>query len=120
MEISSNPLCKIYLIDSMSRKKIAIASGVMLSLLILPSASSLAFAEYIPLDGQTGLDDIMKIQEDRIKAVQDNPGAGSGTPIFAADGVFGAAVLSTVVFGGVAAAFFVRGTKGKYATMGRG
>jgi hypothetical protein len=88
--------------------------------LILPSVSNLAFAQYLPLDGQTGLGDIIKIQEARIKAVQDNPGAGSGTPMFAADGVLGATVLSTAVFGGIAAAFFVRGTKGKYAAMGRG
>ena len=50
----------------------------------------------------------------------ENPNTGSGTPMFAVDGALGAIVLSTGVFGGVAASFFVRGRKGKYAAMGRG
>ena len=49
-----------------------------------------------------------------------NPGTGSGTPMFALDGVAGALALTTGIFGGIAAAFFVRGRKGKYAAMGRG
>ncbi len=119
MKISSKPLCKIYVIYSMSRKKISIA-GVILSFLILPSASSLAFAQYMPLEGETGLGEIIDLYEDRIDLVRENPGKGSGTPIFAAEGTLGAILLSTGIFGGVAAAFFVKGRKGKYAAMGRG
>jgi len=49
------------------------------------------------------------------------PGAtGSGTPVFAADGVLGASLISGGIFGGIAATFFIRGRKGKYAAMGRG
>lgn len=103
----------------MSRKKI-IMTGVMLSILILPSVSSLAFAQYIPSSGNTGLEDYIKLSEDRVRIASENPSTGSGTPMFAADGVIGALVLSTGVFGGIAAAFFVRGRKGKYAAMGRG
>ena len=40
--------------------------------------------------------------------------------MFALDGVLGAFVISTVMFGGIATAFFVKGRKGKYAAMGRG
>ena len=103
----------------MSGKKI-IMTGVMLSVLILPSVSSLAFAQYIPSSGNTGLEDYLKLSEDRVKLANENPSTGSGTPMFAADGILGALILSTGVFGGIAAAFFVRGRKGKYAAMGRG
>lgn len=103
----------------MSGKKI-IMTGVMLSILILPSVSSLAFAQYIPSSGNTGLEDYIKLSEERVRIASENPSTGSGTPMFAADGVLGALILSTGVFGGIATAFFVRGRKGKYAAMGRG
>ena len=96
-----------------------ITSGIMLSLLLLPSLGNFAFAQYLP--GQTtGLDDYIKIQEERVRVAGENPGTGSGTPMFAADGIVGAALLSTGVFGGIAAGFFVLGRKGKYAAIGRG
>jgi len=118
--ISSNALCKIHVINSMTGKKTIIMTGVMLSLLILPSVSSLAFAQYLPTSGTTGLDDILDLQQERVRIAQENPGTGSGTPMFALEGVFGALVLSTGIFGGIASAFFVMGRKGKYAPMGRG
>lgn len=104
----------------MSGKKIIIATGVMLSILILPSVSSLAYAQYLPTSGQTGLDDYLKLSQERVRMASENPHTGSGTPMFALDGVLGALVLSTGVFGGIATTFFVRGRKGKYAAMGRG
>lgn len=104
----------------MSGKKTIIATGAMLSILILSSVSSLAYAQYVPTQGQTGLDDYLKLSKERVRIASDNPHAGSGTPMFALDGVLGALVLSTGVFGGIAAAFFVKGSKGKYAAMGRG
>ena len=88
--------------------------------MILPSVSSLGFAQYLPSSGQTGLEDYIKLLEDRVRIANENPSTGSGTPMFAADGVLGALVLSTGVFGGIATAFFVRGRNGKYAAMGRG
>lgn len=97
-----------------------IAAGVMLSILILPSVDNLVFAQYLPIQGQTGLGDYIRLSEERVRIANENPGTGSGTPMFAVDGVFGALVLSTGIFGGIAVAFFVRGTKGKYAAIGRG
>ena len=104
----------------MSGKKIIIATGVMLSILILPSVSSLAYAQYLPTSGQTGLDEYLKLSQERVRMANENPQTGSGTPMFVLDGVLGALVLSTGVFGGIATTFFVRGRKGKYAAMGRG
>jgi len=104
----------------MSRKKITIAAGVMLSILILPSVSSQAFAQYPPPQGQTGLDDYIKLLEERVRIANESPDKGAGTPVFAADGMIGAFVLSAGVFGGISTAFFVMGRKGKYAAIGRG
>jgi len=104
----------------MTRKKIAIVTGVMFSILILPSVSGIAFAQYITTDGQTGLDDYLQLAQDRVTIANDNPKAGSGTPMFAADGVLGALILSTGIFGGVAGTFFIRSRHGKYAAIGRG
>ena len=103
----------------MNGKKIII-TGVILSILILPSVSTFAFAQYLPSSGHTGLEDYLKLSEDRVRMANENPGTGSGTPMFAADGVLGALLLSTGMFGGIAASFFVRGIKGRYAAMGRG
>lgn len=104
----------------MNEKKKIIAAGVMLSLLILPSASSMAFAQYMPSKMQTGLDEYVALAKDRVTIAKENPSTGSGTPLFEADGVLGAMLLSSGVFGGIATAFFVRGRQGKYAEMGRG
>ena len=104
----------------MSRKNIVLVAGVMLSILILPSVSNLAFAQYLPSKGQTGFNDYITLAEKRVTIASENPSTGSGTPMFAADGVLGALLLSTGVFGGIATAFFVRGRKGKYAQIGRG
>ena len=103
----------------MTRKKLAIA-GVMFSILILPSVSNVAFAQYITTDGQTGLGDYLQLAQDKVSLANDNPNEGSGTPMFAADGVLGALILSTGVFGGVAVTFFIKSRQGKYAAIGRG
>ncbi len=104
----------------MTGKKIIIATGILFSILILPSVSNVAFAQYLNQNGQTGLDDILQLAQDRVVLANDNPKAGSGTPMFAADGVLGALILSTGIFGGIAASFFIRSRQGKYAAMGRG
>lgn len=104
----------------MIEKKIVMVTGVMLSILILPSVSSIAFAQYLTTDGQTGLDDYLQLAQDRVTIANDNPKAGSGTPMFAADGVLGALILSTGIFGGIAGTFFIRSRQGKYAAIGRG
>ena len=40
--------------------------------------------------------------------------------MFAADGVIGALMLSTGVFGGIALTFFAKSRQGKYTAIGRG
>ena len=84
------------------------------------SSAILAFAQYMPTQGQTGFDDYLKLSEERVRMANENPRLGSGTPIFALEGVLGSLVLSIGIFGGIASAFFIKGRKGKYAAMGRG
>jgi len=85
-----------------------------------------AFAQYmgnVGDQGQTGaytLEEALEIQRRRIEAAEANPASGSGTPYLDASGVVGASIIAGAVFGGVAAAFFIRGRSGKYAAMGRG
>ncbi len=104
----------------MTRKKTMIVTGVIFTILILPSVSSVTFAQYLTQDGKTGLDDLLQLAQDKVALANDNPNAGSGTPMFAADGVLGALLLSTGIFGGIAATFFIRSRQGKYAALGRG
>ena len=104
----------------MDGKRTTITAGVMLSVLILSSVNSLAYAQYIPSSGHTGLDDHLKLSKERVEMARENPHAGSGTPMFALDGIIGALALTTGVFGVIATSFFVRGRNGKYAAMGRG
>ena len=89
-------------------------------------ASSIAFAQYMGNVGQSGetgtytLEEALELQKRRVDAAKANPASGSGTPYLDAAGVGGAAVVSAAVFGGISAAFFIKGRSGKYAAMGRG
>ena len=88
--------------------------------------NTVAFAQYmgnVGSQGETGkytLEEALELQRRRIESVEANPEAGSGTPVMSADGVFGAAAISALVFGGIAGALFLKGRQGKYAAMGRG
>lgn len=88
--------------------------------------NTVAFAQYmgnVGSAGETGtytLEEALELQRRRIESANANPGAGSGTPVLSADGVFGAAAISAAIFGGMAGALFLRGRSGKYAAMGRG
>lgn len=89
-------------------------------------ASSVAFAQYmgnVGSQGETGqntLEETLLLAQRRIEAAESNPSSGSGTPYLDANGVVGASIIAGAVFGGIAAAFFVRARSGKYAAMGRG
>ena len=92
----------------------------MFSLLIFPSVGNVAFAQYITAEKQTGLNDFLQLAKDKVVIANENPKSGSGTPLFAADGVLGALILSTGIFGGISATFFIKSRQGKYAAAGRG
>ncbi len=110
----------------MNTKILLAASLIAVFTIGLSAQSSVAFAQYmgnVGSEGQTGsytLEEALEIQTRRVASADANPAAGSGTPYISADGVVGAAVIAGTVFGGIAAAFFIRGRSGKYAAMGRG
>lgn len=86
-----------------------------------------AFAQYMGnVDEETGstgaftLEETLKLARDRVEFAEKYPATGSGTPYLAADGVLGASAISAAIFGGIAAAFFIRARSGRYAAQGRG
>jgi len=107
-------------------KKILLASLLAVYIIGYYGATSVAFAQYmgnVGQQGQTGsgtLEENLELARRRIEAAQANPASGSGTPYLDANGVVGASVIAGAVFGGIAAAFFIRSRSGKYAAMGRG
>ena len=108
-------------------KKILFATG-LLAVFVLGyyGANSIAFAQYMGNVGDAGetgsytLEENLELARRRIEAAEANPASGSGTPYLDASGVVGASIIAGAVFGGIAAAFFVRSRSGKYAAMGRG
>ena len=100
--------------------------GIILSLLIIPTATSVAYAQYLGNVGEDGsigsgtLEQALKLANEKVVYAEKWKGAGSGTPYFAADGVIGASLISAAVFGGVAASFVIKGRHGKYAAPGMG
>ncbi len=99
------------------QKNYAIIVGIFLTA-VLGIIAQPAFAEYNDLD--KGLYQQMEKSGDKVVIATKEGATGSGVPVFAADGVLGASLLSGGIFGGTAAMFFIRGRKGKYAAMGRG
>ena len=110
----------------MNTKVLLAASLVAVFVIGIYGTYAVAFAQYmgnVGSEGQTGsytLEEALEIQRRRVAAAEANPASGSGTPYLDAGGVVGASIIAGAVFGGIAAAFFIRGRSGKYAAMGRG
>ena len=100
--------------------------GISVVLIVTMPYASHAYAQYLGNVGNLGetgvntLEETLKIARDRVLLAQDNPSTGSGTPYFAADGIFGAMGISAGIFGGISFAFFIKGRHGRYAAPGRG
>lgn len=107
-------------------KKLLMASLLAVYIIGYYGMTSVAFAQYmgnVGESGQTGkgtLEENLELARRKIEAAQANPASGSGTPYLDANGVVGASIIAGAVFGGIAAAFFIRSRSGKYAAMGRG
>lgn len=102
------------------------AAIVAVAVLSLGMMAEQAFAQYMgnvkegEKVGAETLEETLKLQRERVEVAKANPATGSGTPYLAADGVLGASAIAAAVFGGIAAAFFIRGRSGRYAAPGRG
>ena len=98
-------------------KSYVIFTGVFLTVMAVTLIQP-TFAEYNDLD--KGLYKQMEQSKAKVDIATKIGAEGSGTPVFDADGILGASILSGGIFGGIAATLFIRGRKGKYAAMGRG
>lgn len=98
-------------------KSYVIFTGVFLTVMAVTLTQPI-FAEYNDLD--KGLYKQMEQSKAKVDIATKIGAEGSGTPVFDADGILGASILSGGIFGGIAATLFIRGRKGKYAAMGRG
>ncbi len=102
------------------------ASILAIAAISVSMMTSLAAAQYMGSVSETGktgkntLEETLKLAKARVDYAKANPSTGSGTPYLAADGVLGASAISAAVFGGIAAAFFIKGKSGRYAAQGRG
>jgi len=107
-------------------KTLLVASLLAVYIIGYYGMTSVAFAQYMGNVGDQGelgkytLEENLELARRRIEAAQANPASGSGTPYLGASGVVGASIIAGAVFGGIAAAFFIRSRSGKYAAMGRG
>ena len=101
-------------------------TSIMIALIFVPVFGTFAYAQYmgnVGEGGQTGqntLEETLELARRRIEAAEANPASGSGTPYLDANGVVGASIITGAIFGGIAAAFFIRSRQGKYAAQGRG
>ena len=106
--------------------KTLFASILAISVVGFYGTAGFAFAQYmgnVGDQGQTGiytLEEALALQRARVESANANPAAGSGTPVLGADGIFGAAAITAIIFGSVSGALFLKSKKGKYAAMGRG
>ena len=100
------------------QKKVNIIAGIFLTALMVTLVQPV-FAQY-DVANKNSLYDWLEDPSNKKMIATQSDAFGSGTPYFAADGILGASILSVGIFGGIAALFFIRGTKGKYAAMGRG
>lgn len=107
-------------------KKILLASLFAVYVIGYLGMTGMAYAQYlgnVGQEGQTGagtLEENLELAKRKVQAAEANPASGSGTPYLDASGVVGASVISGAIFGGIAAAFFIRARHGKYAAQGRG
>lgn len=107
-------------------KRTAILYWVFITVLLLPTITAIAYAQYlgnVGEEGETGsgtLEENLELARRRVEAAQANPASGSGTPYLDAGGVVGASIIAGAVFGGIAAAFFFKGRSGRYVAPGRG
>ena len=120
------PINQFHIVILMTAKKFPLVATIILSVLLIPQATGVAYAVYLGNPGQDGttgvgtLEEAIDLARQKVVIAKEQPAAGSGTPFLAADGVLGASAISAGVFGGIAVAFIVKGRHGRYALPGAG
>ena len=94
----------------MNTKVLLVASLIAVFTMGFYADNIVAFAQYmgnVGDQGQTGintLEEALALQRARVDSANANPAAGSGTPVLGADGIFGAAAITAIIFGSVSGA----------------
>lgn len=77
-----------------------IASAILVAVLLPIVLPNLAYAQYGGAAANSPtLEEQLKLAKEKVQAVAANPGAGSGTPFLAADGMVTAMIISAAIFG---------------------
>lgn len=77
-----------------------IAYALTIAVLLPIVVPNLAYAQYGGAAANSpALEDQLKLAREKVQEAQANPGAGSGTPFLAANGMVTAMIISAVVFG---------------------
>jgi hypothetical protein len=97
---------------------VAAFSLVMGSILLLP-VLNIAYAQYSGQPGAATLEEQLTLAKEKISNAQQQGAYGSGTAMFGSnlDNSLILMIIIGVIIGGVAAAFFAAGTKGKKRTI---
>jgi|TARA_Y100000294_G_C8385462_1_gene268537 hypothetical protein len=103
---------------------VLLAGVISMPLMLAGPAFAQYGSQYGGEDTATGafgsLEEQLELAKRKVDAAESNPATGSGTPYLDADGIFGASAIAGGIFGGIAAAFLIRGRSGRYAAYGRG
>ncbi len=97
------------------------AFSLVLGALVVVPSLNIAFAQYSAPSGQGGvtLEEQLQLAKEKISNAQQQGAYGSGTAMFGSnlDNSLILMIIIGVIIGGVAAAFFAAGTKGKKRTI---
>ena len=85
-------------------------SATLIACVVASTLMPLAFAQTYPPQASSGLtlEDQLKLARERVDEVKAHPGDGSGTPYLSPEGVIGATIICSAIFGGIFVAFVVR------------
>lgn len=92
-----------------------IVGTALFALFVVSTFAPFAAAQYTAGGGITSLEDELALAKAKVKAVQNNPHAGSGTPYLDANGVVGASAIAGGIFGGIFIAFVVKAKQAEKA-----
>jgi hypothetical protein len=92
-----------------------IVGTALFALFVVSTFAPFAAAQYTAGGGISSLEDELALAKAKVKAVQNNPHAGSGTPYLDASGVVGASVIAGGIFGGIFIAFVVKAKQAEKA-----
>ena len=108
--------------------QVILTATVLLTLTLaagVPTIASMPYLGNVGIDGETGantLEEVLKIKSEQVILVDSikHQSPGVGTILLPDAAPIGKLMILGVLFGIIAAVFFIRGRSGKYAAIGKG